>query len=189
MGSEMCIRDSRSLPEGVAKGDVMIGLASDGVHSNGYSLVRRIVERSGLSWGAPCPWGEGTLGEALLMPTCLYVKGAKAALDEGVLHGLAHITGGGLTENVPRMLPKGLAAEIDLNAWALPPVFKWLAAEGGMDQAEMLKTFNSGIGMVAAVPADGVEAAIACFTEAGHTASVIGDLVEGEGVIYRGSLS
>lgn len=179
----------QSLPEGVTKGDVLLGLASDGVHSNGYSLVRKIVEVSGLGWDADCPWGEGTLGEALLTPTKLYVKGAVAAIREDAVRGLAHITGGGLTENLPRALPDGLAADVDLNAWSLPPVFCWLAEQGGLEQAELLKTFNSGIGMVAIVPADKVDVATRCFTADGHTVTRIGHVTEGEGVIYRGALS
>ncbi|MEO9823964.1 MAG: phosphoribosylformylglycinamidine cyclo-ligase [Paracoccaceae bacterium] len=177
------------LPAGVAEGDVILGLASDGVHSNGYSLVRRIVELSGLGWDADCPWGQGTLGAALLTPTKLYVKGAVQAIREGgVLHALAHITGGGLTENLPRALPDGLGAEIDLGTWELPSVFRWLAETGGIEIAEMLKTFNSGIGMVAIVPADKVEVATWCFGEDGHTVTQIGKVVAGEGVTYRGTL-
>ncbi|MAP13717.1 phosphoribosylformylglycinamidine cyclo-ligase [uncultured Sulfitobacter sp.] len=176
------------LPRDVKEGDVLLGLPSDGVHSNGYSLVRKIVERSGLGCGDDCPWGEGDLGSALLTPTKLYVKGAVAALRADAVSALAHITGGGLTENLPRVLPVGLAAEIDLNAWDLPPVFKWLAAEGGMAEAEMLKTFNAGIGMVAVVSADKVEAAKAAFAEDGHAAIEIGRITTGNGVTYSGAL-
>jgi phosphoribosylformylglycinamidine cyclo-ligase len=176
------------LPRDVKEGDVLLGLPSDGVHSNGYSLVRKIVERSGLGWSDDCPWGEGDLGSALLTPTKLYVKGAVAALRADAVSALAHITGGGLTENLPRVLPVGLAAEIDLNAWDLPPVFKWLAAEGGMAEAEMLKTFNAGIGMVAVVSADKVEAAKAAFAEDGHAAIEIGRITTGNGVTYSGAL-
>ncbi len=176
------------LPRDVKEGDVLLGLPSDGVHSNGYSLVRKIVERSGLGWGDDCPWGEGDLGSALLTPTKLYVKGAVAALRADAVSALAHITGGGLTENLPRVLPVGLAAEIDLNAWDLPPVFKWLAAEGGMAEAEMLKTFNAGIGMVAVVSADKVEAAKAAFAEDGHAPIEIGRITTGNGVTYSGAL-
>lgn len=176
------------LPRDVKEGDVLLGLPSDGVHSNGYSLVRKIVERSGLAWGDDCPWGEGDLGSALLTPTKLYVKGAVAALRADAVSALAHITGGGLTENLPRVLPVGLAAEIDLNAWDLSPVFKWLAAEGGMAEAEMLKTFNAGIGMVAVVSADKVDAAKAAFAEDGHAAIEIGRITTGNGVTYSGAL-
>lgn len=177
----------RALPEGVAEGDVLLGLASNGVHSNGYSLVRKLVETSGLAWSAACPWGAGLLGEALLAPTALYVKGAVAARAH--LHGLAHITGGGLTENLPRVLPDGLGAEVDLEAWDLPPVFAWLAQQGGLDAAEMLKTFNCGIGMVAVVPASGVEAAQDIFETAGHHVTQIGQVVQGAGVVYKGQLA
>ncbi|GLQ26790.1 phosphoribosylformylglycinamidine cyclo-ligase [Sulfitobacter pacificus] len=176
------------LPRGVAEGDVLLGLPSDGVHSNGYSLVRRIVETSGLAWEDDCPWGEGTLGAALLTPTKLYVKGAVAALRGDCVQALAHITGGGLTENLPRVLPEGLGAEIDLTAWDLPPVFKWLAASGGMAEAELLKTFNSGVGMIAVVAKDQVAAAKAAFATDGHQAFEMGRITTGAGVAYKGSL-
>lgn len=176
------------LPRYVAEGDVVLGLPSDGVHSNGYSLVRKVVELSGLGWDDACPWGEGTLGAALLTPTKLYVKGAVAALRDDSVNALAHITGGGLTENLPRVLPEELGAEIDLDAWDLPPVFKWLAVQGGMAEAELLKTFNSGMGMIAVVPQDKVETARAAFASDGHTAIEIGHIVKGAGVTYKGSL-
>ena len=178
----------RMLPNDVSEGDVLVGVESTGVHSNGYSLVRRIVEQSGLSWNDPCPWGDGTLGEALLTPTEIYVKGAKAALDKGGLHALAHITGGGLTENLPRVLPEGLGAEIDLSAWSLPQVFRWLAGQGGLERSEMLKTFNCGIGMIAVVSGDDVQNARAAFEEAGHATHLLGHVIPGEGVTYTGTL-
>ena len=130
------------LPAGVAQGDVLLGLASNGVHSNGYSLVRRIVDMSGLGWASASPFGDGALGAELLAPTRLYVRPALAAVRAGGVHALAHITGGGLTENLPRVLPEGLGAEIDLGAWPLPPVFRWLSETAGMTGAELLKTFN-----------------------------------------------
>ena len=176
------------LPRDVQAGDVLLGLTSSGVHSNGYSLVRKIVERSGLTWSDLCPFDDGTLGQALLAPTTLYVKGAVAAVKADAVHALAHITGGGLTENLPRVLPDGLGARIDLDAWTLPPIFQWLAEHGGIDQAEMLKTFNCGIGMIAAVPSDRVDDATGLFTGAGHDVIRIGDIAEGQGVSYRGSL-
>ncbi|SHI42110.1 phosphoribosylformylglycinamidine cyclo-ligase [Wenxinia saemankumensis] len=179
-----------ALPADVGEGDVLLGLASTGVHSNGYSLVRRIVERTGLGWDAPAPFAEGSLGEALLAPTALYVRGAIAAVKEGgLIHALAHITGGGLTENLPRVLPEGLGAEIDLGAWALPPVFGWLAAEGGIDEAEMLKTFNCGIGMVAVVPEGRADTARARFEAAGHAVHRIGRVAGGAGMRYTGRLT
>ncbi|MGJ8611146.1 MAG: phosphoribosylformylglycinamidine cyclo-ligase, partial [Octadecabacter sp.] len=174
------------LPRDVVAGDVLLGIASNGVHSNGYSLVRKIVENSGLSWGDASPFGEGTLGEALLAPTTLYVKGAVAAMDD--LHALAHITGGGLTENLPRVLPEGLGADIDLDTWELLPVFKWLAEQAGLAQSEMLKTFNCGLGMVVAMDPTKADAARAAFTDAGHDVYTIGTVTEGEGVRYTGSL-
>ncbi|MDQ2093083.1 phosphoribosylformylglycinamidine cyclo-ligase [Rhodalgimonas zhirmunskyi] len=176
------------LPAGVVEGDVLLGLASDGVHSNGYSLVRKLVEVSGLGWDADCPWAEGTLGAALLTPTRLYVRQALDAVRAGGVHALAHITGGGLTENLPRVLPEGLGADIDLESWDLPPVFGWMAEVGGLDEGEMLKTFNCGIGMVLSVEADRAEALSALLQEAGETVSVLGRVSAGEGVRYSGAL-
>jgi|TARA_B110000977_G_scaffold2875_1_gene3960 phosphoribosylformylglycinamidine cyclo-ligase len=174
------------LPKGVNVGDVLLGLTSSGVHSNGYSLVRKLVEHSGLAWGYDCPWASGTLGEALLAPTTLYVKGAVAAMQD--VNALAHITGGGLTENLPRILPLGMGADINLDAWELPAVFKWLAKQGDMAQAELLKTFNCGIGMIAVVPADKIDAARAAFADAGHGIVEMGHVNNGECVSYTGSL-
>ena len=177
-----------ALPAGGTEGDVLLGLASDGVHSNGYSLVRRIVEASGLGWSDACPWGEGTLGEALLTPTRLYVRAALAAIEAGGVHGFAHITGGGLTENLPRVLPDGLGAHVDLDAWELPSVFKWLATSGGMDPAEMLKTFNAGVGMVVVVAADSVDDATNALKEQGQIVIPLGKITSGQGVTYSGAL-
>ena len=177
------------LPAGVGEGDVLLGLASNGVHSNGYSLVRKIVELSGLGWDAASPFGEGTLGEALLAPTRLYVTQVLSAIRAGGVHGLAHITGGGLTENLPRVLPEGLGAQVDLTAWSMPPVFAWLAEQGGISQAEMLKTFNSGIGMVVVVAADQAEAITGLLQSEGETVYQLGHLIEGEGVSYTGALA
>lgn len=178
----------QALPAGVAEGDVLLGLASNGVHSNGYSFVRKVVELSGLGWDAPCPWGEGSLGAALLAPTRLYVKQALAAMRSGGVHGFAHITGGGLTENPPRVLPEGLACEIDLSSWTLPPVFRWLAETAGMSEAELLKTFNCGIGMMVVVAGDRAEAVAQVLRDAGETVVPMGRVVAGAGVIYKGRL-
>ncbi len=177
-----------ALPEGVVEGDVLLGLASNGVHSNGYSLVRKLVEISGLGWDDACPFAEGSLGAALLTPTRLYVTQALSAVRAGGVHGLAHITGGGLTENLPRVLPEGLGAEIDLNAWDLPPVFRWLSETGGMVEAEMLKTFNCGIGMIVVCAADRADALADLLTQAGEGVSRIGTVTAGEGVSYTGAL-
>ncbi|MDP5362758.1 MAG: phosphoribosylformylglycinamidine cyclo-ligase [Paracoccaceae bacterium] len=176
------------LPSGVQEGDVLLGLASDGVHSNGYSLVRRVVELSGLSWDDQAPFADATLGTALLAPTRLYVTQALAAVRAGGVHALAHITGGGLTENLPRVLPDGLGARIDLGAWDLPPVFRWLAETGGMAEAELLKTFNAGIGMVLVVEAGRAAELTALLSDAGETVHQLGAVVAGEGVGYTGAL-
>ena len=178
-----------TLPDGVVAGDVLLGLASDGVHSNGYSLVRKLVDMSGLGWDADCPWGEGTLGAALLTPTRLYVKSALAAIRAGGVHALAHITGGGLTENLPRVLPEGLGADIDLGAWDLPGVFGWLRQTGGMDEAELLKTFNCGIGMIVSVDAARADELAELLTEQGETVHRLGHVTDGAGVRYSGALA
>ncbi len=178
----------QALPDGVAEGDVLLGLASDGVHSNGYSLVRRVVELAGLGWDATSPFGGGTVGEALLTPTRIYVRQVLAAIRAGGVHGLAHITGGGLTENLPRVFPEGLGAEVDLGAWELPPVFRWLAETGGLAEPELLKTFNSGIGMVAVVAPEAAASLKALLEETGETVWEIGRVVAGEGVSYSGKL-
>lgn len=177
------------LPQGVKEGDVLLGLASDGVHSNGYSLVRRVVEVAGLDWASPCPWAATSLGEALLTPTRLYVLSVLAAIRAGGVHGAAHITGGGLTENLPRILPEGLGADVDLDSWKMPPVFGWLAEAGNIAQDEMLKTFNSGIGMVLVVDAAAADALTELLTAQGETVSRIGQVKAGEGVSYHGRLA
>jgi phosphoribosylformylglycinamidine cyclo-ligase len=179
----------QELPAGVTEGDILLGLASDGVHSNGYSLVRRIVEMSGLGWDDACPWAEGSLGAALLTPTRLYVRPVLEAISTGGVHALAHITGGGLTENLPRVLPEGTGAEIDLGAWEAPGVFRWLAETGGMAEGELLKTFNAGIGMVVAVDPAQAEAIEAVLHGAGETVHRIGHVMAGEGTVhYTGRL-
>jgi phosphoribosylformylglycinamidine cyclo-ligase len=177
------------LPAGVTEGDVLLGLASNGVHSNGYSLVRRVVDVAGLKWGDAAPFATGeTVGQALLAPTRLYVKQCLAAVKAGGVHALAHITGGGLTENLPRVLPEGMGAEIDLNAWELPAVFKWLADTASISEPEMLKTFNCGVGMILSVSADQADALKALLEEQGETVYNLGSVVAGEGVSYKGAL-
>ncbi|MGR3838843.1 MAG: phosphoribosylformylglycinamidine cyclo-ligase [Cognatishimia sp.] len=176
------------LPVNVSEGDVLLGLASNGVHSNGYSLVRKLVEISGLGWDDDCPWEEGTLGASLLKPTKLYVKAALSAVRNGGVHGLAHITGGGLTENLPRVLPEGLGAQIYLDTWTLPGVFQWLAETGGMSEAEMLKTFNCGIGMILVVAADQVASVQETLAESGEIAVVLGNVTADGNMSYKGKL-
>lgn len=172
---------------GCGTGDVLIGLASSGVHSNGYSLVRRVVETAGLSYDDPAPFApETTLGAALLTPTRIYVKSCLAAIRAGHVKALAHITGGGFPENIPRVLPQGMAAELEASALPLPSVFRWLAETGGIGATEMARTFNCGIGMVVVVPGDRTEDAIAMFREQGEDARLIGRLVErGDGPAVR----
>jgi len=164
----------------IAAGDTVLGLASSGVHSNGFSLVRRIVEKSGLAWTDAAPFAPGkTLGEALITPTRIYVKPCLAAIAAGGVKGFAHITGGGMTENVPRVLPKGLHAVIDARRFPVPPVFGWLAEAGGVAPAEMLRTFNCGIGMVVVVKPAAVDAVTAALTAAGETVHAIGAIETG----------
>ncbi len=181
------------LPAGVQAGDVLLGIASDGVHSNGYSFVRKVVERSGLAWDAPAPFAQNSLGAALLTPTRLYVKSALSAVRAGGVHALAHITGGGLTENLPRVLPEDMGATIDLSTWHLPPVFRWLADTADMSEPELLKTFNCGIGMIAVVAADRADAITATLHAAGETVTRIGHIHPGQEnsgarVTYHGAL-
>jgi phosphoribosylformylglycinamidine cyclo-ligase len=173
------------------EGHVVIGVVSSGVHSNGYSLVRRVAQQSGIPYTGPSPFSDQTLGDALMTPTKLYVKGALAAIRSGHVNGLAHITGGGITENLPRCLPAGLDAEIDLETWTPPAVFGWLANSAGIEQAEMLRTFNCGIGLVAVTDMMSSGHVIDAFQESGNKAMRIGTLVSGDGdakVVYRGSL-
>jgi len=173
-------------------GDVLIGVASSGVHSNGYSLVRKVVEKSGLTLEAPAPFMAGTsLGEALLTPTRLYVRAALGAMRTGGVKGLAHITGGGITDNLPRCLPDGLDAEVDLHAIPVLPVFQWLAKQAGIAETEMLRTFNCGIGLVAVAGEKHAGQVIDAFQESGDHAVRIGKLIPGPGeakVVYRGAL-
>ena len=168
------------LPDGsAAPGDVILGVASHGLHSNGFSLVRRIVEASGLDYAAEAGFAPGqSLGDALLAPTRIYVKSCLAAIAAGGVKALAHITGGGLVENIPRVLPQGTAAEIDVAAWTLPPVFAWLAKRGNVPTAEMARTFNCGIGMVAVVAPAKAKAVADAFAAHGDRATAIGRLVE-----------
>ena len=176
-----------ALPAGVAEGDVLLGLASDGVHSNGFSLVRRVAEVAGLGWDAPAPWG-GTLGAGLMTPTRLYVRPVLAAIRAGGVRAAAHITGGGLTGNVPRVLPEGLGAVIDLGAWRMPPAFAWLREAGGIADDEMLRTFNCGVGMVVVASADRAAALASLLAEAGEAVVDLGRVEAGQGVRYEGAL-
>jgi len=176
----------------VVEGDVLLGLASSGVHSNGFSLVRRIVAQSGLRWQDRAPFvDDRSLAEALLEPTRIYVKSIlKAIRGTHGIKALAHITGGGFPDNIPRVLPKDFAAELDLAAVDVPPVFSWLAVSGGVAPEEMMRTFNCGIGMVAVVAAGQAATVAAILQEAGEMVTPIGRIVPRRhaGVIYRGSI-
>jgi phosphoribosylformylglycinamidine cyclo-ligase len=177
----------------IAAGDVIIGLVSSGVHSNGYSLVRKVVETSGLAWEQPAPFAaKQSLGDAILAPTRIYVRACLAAIrDTKSVKGLAHITGGGFPDNIPRVLPDGLGARIDLAKVPVLPVFKWLASEGGIAQNEMLRTFNCGIGMVVIAAPGDAAAVTQAFTAAGETAITLGKVFPAGGearVVYDGKL-
>lgn len=177
----------------IAAGDAVIGLVSSGVHSNGFSLVRKVVERTGLTWSDPAPYApDMSLGEALLIPTRLYVKSCLAAIrGTGAVKALAHITGGGFPDNIPRALPASLGADIDLSHVPVLPVFQWLSDAGSIPAHEMLRTFNCGIGMIAIVAPDRTDAVLAILREHGETAQQIGAVVPAQGdvrVTYRGAL-
>ena len=161
------------------EGDILVGLASSGPHSNGYSLIRRIVERSGLAWDAPAPFAEGkTLAQALLEPTRIYIRTVLPHLKAGRIKGLAHITGGGLIENPPRAIAEGLVPRFDWNAWALPPVFEWLQQTGGVSEHEMRRTFNCGIGLVLIVDPHDLADVLEGLVRADEDAFVVGELAK-----------
>jgi phosphoribosylformylglycinamidine cyclo-ligase len=160
-------------------GDILVGLGSSGPHSNGYSLVRRIVERSGLAWDAAAPFEDRkTLAQALLAPTRIYVKTVLPHLKAGRIEGLAHITGGGLIENPPRAIADGLVAKFDWNAWVPPPVFGWLQAVGGVSDLELRRTFNCGVGLMLIVDPRDLAEVLEGLVRAGEDAFVIGELAK-----------
>ncbi|MEI7795023.1 MAG: phosphoribosylformylglycinamidine cyclo-ligase [Methylococcaceae bacterium] len=163
----------------VSAGDKLIGLASSGAHSNGYSLIRKIIERNQSSLDQP--FDGKTLGETLLAPTRIYVKSLLALIKQIPVHALAHITGGGLTENLPRVIPDNLNAKIDLKSWQFPAIFDWLQSNGNVSQVDMLITFNCGVGMVICVAPEDEAATLNLLTELGETAFVMGEVVAGEG--------
>jgi phosphoribosylformylglycinamidine cyclo-ligase len=178
---------------GIVPGDVMLGLASSGVHSNGFSLVRRIVAANGADWSDAAPFAPGrSLGQALLEPTRIYVKPLLSAIRAtGAIKALAHITGGGFPDNIPRVLPDAAAAMLDLGAIAVPPVFGWLARSGGVSEAEMLRTFNCGVGMIAVVAGEKADAVMHALRDSGEDVATIGEIFaarDGERVRYSGSL-
>ncbi len=163
----------------VAEGDVVLGLGSSGVHSNGFSLVRRILEISGLTYGSAAPFEDNvTMGEVLLRPTKIYVKSCLGAIKTGGIHAFAHITGGGLLENIPRILPDHLGVDLIAGSWPVPPIFKWLSDAGGVDAIEMTRTFNCGVGMVVIVDAEQVEVLTRYFNDAGEVVSRMGTVTK-----------
>lgn len=178
----------------IRAGDIVLGLVSSGVHSNGYSLVRKIVQRTGLRWNAPAPFDPAReLGAALLAPTRIYVRSCLAALrDTKAVKALAHITGGGFPDNIPRVLPKGLGARLDLERVPVPPIFRWLADVGKVAEPEMLRTFNCGIGMVAVVAAGEADAVASALVREGETVVRMGEVIamtpDTARVVYRGHL-
>lgn len=170
----------------VAEGDMLVGLPSSGVHSNGFSLVRKIVADANLDLNAKYEeTGDKTLGEVLLTPTCIYVKPVLALMKEVDVHGVAHITGGGFDENIPRILPEGLGVEIEEGTWKILPVFELLRKYGDLPRREMFNIFNMGIGMVVAVSPAVADKAVASLRESGINASVIGKVVKGAGVTLK----
>lgn len=172
----------------IKAGDVLLGLPSSGAHSNGFSLIRKVVTLSGLSYSSPCPWdSQKQLGQALLEPTRIYIKSLLPALSKRLLKGLCHITGGGFIENIPRVLPEGLGCYIDASQWTIPPVFKFIMQHGGVKPLEMARTFNNGIGMVLVVAQADVEDAIRVLAESGEpTVYKIGEITVGKGVEMKG---
>lgn len=166
--------------DNVQQGDVLIALASSGAHSNGYSLIRKVIEVTGTDVASE-KLGERSLADALMAPTRIYVKSVNAlqkSLGNANIHAMAHITGGGLTENLPRVLPENLAAQIDTSSWALPEVFQWLQKGGNIETLEMYRTFNCGVGFILAIPADKAEQAMSELSAIGETVWKIGEIVE-----------
>nr|CAB3460461.1 unnamed protein product [Digitaria exilis] len=182
-----CVKKDKVIDgKNIVKGDVLIGLPSSGVHSNGFSLARRVLEKSGLSLSDQLPRNDGittTVGEALMAPTVIYVKQVLEIVSKGGVKGLAHITGGGFTDNIPRVFPSGLGAKIFTGSWEVPPVFKWLQQVGNIDDAEMRRTFNMGIGMVLVVSREAADRIIE-ESHGSNPAYRIGEVIEGEGVHY-----
>lgn len=171
---------------GIIAGDVLLGIASSGLHSNGFSLVRKVVSISGLDYSSPCPWSEQqTLGRALLEPTRVYISQVLPAAQAGLLKGMAHITGGGFIENIPRALPKDLGCYVDAAAWPLPPVFRFLMEAGGVEPLEMARTFNNGIGMIIIVAAEKVEVVINTLRQGQAEVYRVGEVITKQGVEMR----
>ena len=182
------IERGQELPLPTNIGDIIIGLSSNGIHSNGYSLVRKIVEKCGLQWSDEAPFENKNLGDALLTPTKLYVKQCLELKNIEGVKAFAHITGGGLTENILRALGEGQGIKIDLSTWNLPPVFKWLSSAGSVSQDEMLKTFNCGIGMTVICSQASKDAVFSLLEKNGESPTIIGEVTDTSKVHYFGNL-
>ena len=182
------IERGQELPLPTNIGDIIIGLSSNGIHSNGYSLVRKIVEKCGLQWSDEAPFENKNLGDALLTPTKLYVKQCLELKNIEGVKAFAHITGGGLTENILRALGEGQGIKIDLSTWNLPPVFKWLSSAGSVSQDEMLKTFNCGIGMSVICSQASRDAVFSLLEKNGESPTLIGEVTDTNKVHYSGNL-
>jgi phosphoribosylamine--glycine ligase/phosphoribosylformylglycinamidine cyclo-ligase len=172
----------------IVPGDVLLGVPSSGLHSNGFSLVRKIIDRAGLRYSSPCPWSPNiTVGAALLEPTRIYVRSLLPTIRTGHVKGLSHITGGGFLENIPRVLPSGVGCYVDVSRWQLPPVFQYLMKQGGVQPREMCRTFNSGVGMVLVVSPSHVEEVKRSLLANGEPVVYeIGEVTDGQGVELRG---
>jgi len=179
----------KEFPRMANDGDIIIGLSSDGIHSNGYSLVRKIVETSGLEWTDIAPFEDQSLSKAFLKPTKLYVKQCLSIMDIKGIRAFAHITGGGLTENIVRILTKGQGIEINLSNWELPPIFEWLSVTGGVDKFEMLKTFNCGIGMTIICSPSSQESVCSLLEKLGEQTFIIGRVTTSGMVKYYGDFA
>ncbi|MGJ9382177.1 phosphoribosylformylglycinamidine cyclo-ligase [Salipaludibacillus sp. CF4.18] len=175
-------------PDRVSEGDVLIGLTSSGVHSNGFSLVRKIVKDAGFTWADKIENLETTLGELFMTPTRIYVEAVKPFLGTDQIQAASHITGGGFVENIPRMLPEGLGAEVSLGEWEVPFVFHWLKEKGNLTNEDFLETFNVGIGFVMAVKKDNLDGVLSTLREQGETPVHLGQVVKGEGIQFKGAL-
>ena len=178
----------QELPRPTDVGDIVIALSSNGIHSNGYSLVRKIVENTGLQWSDHAPFEDKILGDALLIPTKLYVKQCLKIKNIDGVKAFAHITGGGLTENILRALVRGQGIKIDLSSWILPPVFKWLSSAGSVSRDEMLKTFNCGIGMTVICSKASKDMVFSELEKNGENPTIIGEVTDTSKVHYFGNL-
>ena len=183
-GFTVGVVDKQNIIDGsrIRAGDAIIGLASSGPHSNGYSLIRKLLTDSGAA--VSDPFDDSTLGATLLRPTRIYVRPVLQLIEHIQVGGIAHITGGGITENVVRILPDGVDAHIDTSAWQRPAVFDWLQQQGNIERDEMLRTFNCGIGMTLVVPAEHQDDALSLLGEAGESARVIGEIAAGNGAVH-----